>query len=271
MPLTSYYSVVRYVPDVIRDEGINIGVLLEAGTNGNRQVVHSFTESFQRAAKIDPYLNTAALERSISNVIEQIVIAADAITLDELATHHSAGKIQITQPRLTLADNIETELQELFEQFVWEEREERQRGVTEVKLRQKVVQALFHSGIDERTIRVNRPSDPVKVRGRRFSHTFDVSVQINGHPDFVRCLSFDVEHHTEKLESAKALIFDNSDIKAHDESVGVYSILYPPKIRATERLESFLEARAILRDQHIPAFDFDVSEEKDGFIRAVTR
>lgn len=271
MPLTSYYSVVRYVPDVIRDEGINIGVLLEAGINGDRQFAHSFTESFHRAAKIDPYLNTAALERSIRNALDQILLAADGLTLNELAARHSGGKVQITQPRLTLAEDIDAELRELFEQFVWEDHEEKRRGLTEVKLRQRVMKTLFHSGIDERKIRVNRPSDPVRVKGKRFSHTFDMSVQANGHPDFIRCLSFDVEHHIEKLESAKALVFDNLDIKSQNGLVGVYSILYPPKIRAAERRESFLEARAILQDQKIPAFDFDLPEEKERFIRAIKR
>jgi DUF3037 family protein len=269
MPLSSYYSVVRYVPDVIRDEGINIGVLLEAGTNGDRRFVHSFTENFQRAAKIDPYLNTAALERNIKNSIEQIIIAADGLTLDELAARHSGSKIQITQPRFTLVENIDTELRELFHQFVWQDREERKQGITEVKLRQRVMQALFHSGIDEKRVRVNKPSDPVKVRGKRFSHTFDMSVQANGHPDFIRCLSFDVEHHTEKVESAKALIFDNHDIKAQNERVRVYSILYPPKTRVAERRDSFVEALAILRDQKIPAFDFATPEDKDRFIRSL--
>lgn len=271
MPLTSYYSVVRYVPDIIRDEGINIGILLEAGTNGDREFAYSFTESFQRAAKIDPHVKTTALEKIIRSAIEQIVIAAGDHTLEELATRHAGGKIQITQPRLTLAENIDAELQELFDQFVWEDRDERRQGVTEVKLRQRVVQALFHGGIEETKVRVNKPTDPVEVRGKKFNHTFDMSVQANGHPDFIKCLSFDVEHHAEKIESAKALIFDNFDIKSQDESVGVYSILYPPKIRAAERHQSFLEARAILRDQSIPTFDFDVPEEQNRFIRAVKR
>jgi hypothetical protein len=269
MPLTSYYSVVRYVPDVIRDEGINIGVLLEAGTNGDRHFAHAFVESFQRAAKIDPYVNTPALEKVISNAIEQIIIAADGVTLDELAARHSGGKIQITQPRLTLIENIDTEVRELYEQFVWEDREERKQGVTEIKLRQRVVQALFHSGIDEKKVKVNKPSDPVRINGKTLTHSFDMCVQSNGRPDFIRCLSFDVQHHTEKVNEAKALIIDASDIRAEHKSVGVYSVLYPPKTKVAERRESFLEARAILLDRKIPAFNFDVPEEKEAFVRTV--
>lgn len=272
MSLPSYYSIVRYVPDIIRDEGVNIGVILETGTNGDRQVIHSFTESFHRAAKIDPFLNAVVLERTIGHTINQLKETSETLSLDQLAERHSGGKVQLTQPRLTLIESLEEELRELYEQFVWEEREARRQGVTDVKLRQKVVRALFHvEGLTPEKIKVNNKSEPVRVEGSKFNHTFDMSVQLNGRPDFIRLLSFDVEHHQEKLESAKALVFDASDILETQRHIGVYSVIYPPKSRIAVRNESFLEAKAILNDRHIPTFDFDEERDVNRFLRTLTQ
>ena len=272
MSLTGYYSVVRYVPDIIRDEGVNIGVVLQVGANGDRNVLSHFTENFQRAAKIDPYLTTNILERNVRHALDQIVEESESLELGQIITNHSGGKIQFTQPRLTLVEesNIEQEIQELYEQFVWEETEARKIGVTETKLRQRVVAALRREGINGERVKVNRPSDPVKIKGKRFHHTFDMSIQLNGQPDFIRCLSFDVEHHESKLESAKALIFDATDIREQGGDVGVMSILYPPKTQhVAERMESFKQAQAILKDQQVPAFNFEAQSDWNALLRAL--
>jgi hypothetical protein len=272
MSLTGYYSVVRYVPDIIRDEGVNIGVVLQVGVEGESNVVYHFTENFQRAAKIDPDLTTNILERNVRHALDQIIEESESLELDQIITNHSGGKIQFTQPRLTLVEesNIKQEIRELYEQFVWEEIEARKIGVTETKLRQKVVAALRREGINGERVKVNRPSDPVRIKGRRFNHTFDMSIQLNGHPDFIRCLSFDVEHHESKLESAKALIFDATDIRANRDDVRVMSILYPPKTQhIAERMESFKEAQAILQDERIPAFNFEADSDWNALLRAL--
>jgi len=274
MPLTSFYSIVRYVPNLIRDEGINIGVVLEIGSNGRRTIAHQFTENFQRAAKIDPFIRTSVLERNVKNAVDQILGELDSLSLSRVIESHGGGKIQFTPPRLTLVDHdsIEQEISELYDQFVWEDREARHQGISDIKLRQKVVSTLYRvDGLDPEKVKVNTKNQPVEVRGDRFNHKFDLSVQFNGRPDFVRLLSFDVEHHLEKLESAKALVFDASDIEAAKQHIGVYSVLYPPKSKVAARRESFLEAQAILRDREIPAFDFNDEQDIAKFVRALRK
>jgi tRNA(Ser,Leu) C12 N-acetylase TAN1 len=273
MPLTSFYSIVRYVPDLVRDEGINIGVVLEVGVNGQRSVAHHFTENFQRAAKIDPFLGTVILERNVKNAIEQIKEELEDKTLKRVIEIHGSGKIQFSQPRLTLVDHdsIQQEINELYEQFVWEERESKKLGVTETKLRQKVIKTLLHEGINGERVRVSRPSEPIEVKGRRFNHSFDMSVQFNGHPDFIKCISFDVENHLMKRDIAKALTFDAQDIHAGDSDVRVMSVLYPPTKQIKEREPSFLEALAILADQKIPAFNFAAERERDRLLHTLKK
>lgn len=269
MSLTSYYSIVRYVPDVLRDEGINIGVILEAGLNGDRQVAFRFTESFQRAAKIDPFLSTQALERTIQSALDQILGRFSDSTLEQVAASHSGGKIQFTEPRLTLVDNLESEIAELYGQFVWDDAEHRHVGVGERTLRKDVAELLITSGINPDQFTVKTPTRPIRVKGRKFQHSFDVRVQLNGHPDYLRCISFDVDNHLEKLESTKALIFDARDVRDADSDAKVMSILYPPKTPERAHQESFGEAQAILKYQKIPAFNFDRPDDKEDFLKTV--
>jgi hypothetical protein len=98
-----------------------------------------------------------------------------------------------------------------------------------------------------------------------------VSVRLNGHPDYIRCISFDVDNHLEKLESAKALVFDAKDIKESDKTAGVLSVLYPPKMPDAEHRTSFGEAKAILLDQKIPAFNFDLPDDQGKLLAELAK
>lgn len=270
MSITSRYCVVRYVPDVIRDEGINIGVLLETGNNGDRRTLARFTENFQRAARLDPFLKGSALERTIKNAIDQIYHETDALDLNELVANYSGGKIQLTHPRATLVDDLEIELAELYEQFIVDDREERHHGKADPTLRKEVREILAARGINGERVRFSNSKEPIRVKGRKTRHSFDMSIQVNHHQDFIRCISFDVEHYLEKLDTTKALVYDARDIHAVDSGTGVLSILYPPKTHEEELPNTlFAEAQAILKDEKIPAFNFDSSEEIEELIERI--
>src|SRR5438128_269598 len=167
MPLKSYYCVIRYVPDLIRDEGINIGVALEANSNGEKIKQFHFAESFQRAAKLDPFMKSSALERTIKIAIEQIMRESEVLNLEELIGNFSGGKIQFTEPRLTLVDNIADEVSDLFAQFVFDDKEERHHGKADPTLRREVREVLAQHGTNGNRLKVSTHREPSRDKGNR--------------------------------------------------------------------------------------------------------
>jgi hypothetical protein len=270
MPLRSQYCVVRYVPDVVRDEGVNIGVVLETGANGNRASVCKFAESLNRAAKLDPSLKSSAIERVIKGALEQINRDADDLSLEELVANFSGGRIQLTKPRVTVIENIQQELTELFGMFVIDEREERHHGKTEPILKKEVRQALMRHGIESERVRYSTTRQRLTLSGRHASHSFDMSVKVNNHEEYVECISFDVENYAAKLDATKVLVYDSKDIKAEHTGIDIISILYPPKTQSgREPQRMFTEAQTILRDEGLETFNFDVAAEKGRLLERI--
>jgi len=110
------FSLVRYVPDPVKNEFVNIGVLLraEAGSPLVR-----FTRDWARVRCIDPDADIALLE-----AMENDLRRADAgnssgvpslmKTIEDSFSH----QIQITEPKGCLADNAAAELDRLLELYV---------------------------------------------------------------------------------------------------------------------------------------------------------
>lgn len=256
MPITCFYSIVRYVPDVIRGESVNIGVVVEAKDKGNKIKEFKFTERFNRAAKIDPHLNVSALEQVAQHALEQIRVEAQGMELNDLVANYSGGKIQLTQPRLTIVDDLEREVNELYDQFIVDEKEGRRHGVTDPILKKEVKEILAKHGFKSDKLRFHSSKDPVAVNGKRATHTFDISVQVNSHYDFIRCISFDVEDYLTKISATKVLAYDAKDVKEKHKRAEVISILHPPqRFSGKERNRAFNEARLILKDEDVPVFN----------------
>jgi hypothetical protein len=270
MSLKGYYCIVRYVPDLVRNEGVNIGIALEIQDQDEKTKHFHFAESFQRAAKIDPFLKTAALEKTIKGSIEQMVKESEILDLDGLISNYSGGRVQLGEPRFALLDDVAGEMKGLFEQFVIDEKEERHHGKTEPILKKEVRETLRRVGINGDRVRYATNKEPVFIAGKIARHSFDMSVSVNHHQDFIRCISFDVEHYNTKLDAAKVLVYDTRDIKEKTESAEVVSILYPPKVHVGRKPQAlFNEALLILSDEGIPSFNFDSRQDRDKFIERI--
>jgi hypothetical protein len=124
--------------------------------------------------------------------------------------------------------------------------------IADPTLRREVREVLAQHGINGNRLRVGTHKEPIRVRGNKAKHLFDMSIRVNHNEDFIRCISFDVEHYSSKLDAAKALIYDCKDIKTVNTTAEVISILYPPKTHEGETpKELFAEAQGILRDEKV--------------------
>jgi hypothetical protein len=123
------YSVVRYVPSVVRDEAINLGVLLE--TDNPPGLYLRFLGAMSRVRRRHPDANLLAL-RHLSEHFQKLEHEADpdqpvfdfakspGVTLDILHKGSVDTTFQVTAPRATVGDDPIAELDEVFELFVAE-------------------------------------------------------------------------------------------------------------------------------------------------------
>lgn len=118
------FFLVRYVPDIVKGEFVNIGVLLreartEAGAGPPMRV--RFTRDWSRVRCMDAQADVALLEDLEQEITERLAAGPTerepASLLAVLETSLS-NSIQMTAPRAALAENLATELEQLMRLYV---------------------------------------------------------------------------------------------------------------------------------------------------------
>jgi hypothetical protein len=111
------FSLIRYVPDVVKGEFANIGVVLrEAGGDG---AVVRFTRDWARVRCMDADVDVALLEALESEIAERVRgVEANGKTLLEMMEESLSNSVQMTEMRGTLAENVATEMESLMRMYV---------------------------------------------------------------------------------------------------------------------------------------------------------
>ena len=116
------FFLIRYVPDVVKGEFVNIGVLLREAVSKGSQPLLRFTRDWARVRCIDPDADIALLESLEAEIaarvdIEQAVASGIRPILTILQDSLS-NSIQITEPRACLAESRSLELDQLMRLYV---------------------------------------------------------------------------------------------------------------------------------------------------------
>jgi hypothetical protein len=125
------FFLIRYVPDVVKGEFINIGVVLrearpealtdpEAARTSVTQV--RFTRDWRRVRCIDPDADTGLLESFEDEITSVLISEASGpvppTPLLSLLSDTLSNSIQITEPRATLAESFARELDDLMQLYI---------------------------------------------------------------------------------------------------------------------------------------------------------
>lgn len=114
------FFLIRYVPDVVKGEFANIGVLLREAGNGERAVVR-FTRDWSRVRCLDADADIGlleALESEIAARLQTAVSARDPKTVLEVLEDTLSNSVQMTEARASLAENFSAELDQLMKMYV---------------------------------------------------------------------------------------------------------------------------------------------------------
>jgi len=114
------FSLIRYVPDVVKGEFANIGVLLrEAGGSGGEV---RFTRDWSRVRCIDPHADTEMLESLEAELSARLAggveLKVNAKPVLETLEDSLSNSVQLTEMRGTLTENLPAEMEQLMRMYV---------------------------------------------------------------------------------------------------------------------------------------------------------
>ncbi len=115
------FYLIRYVPDVVKGEFANIGVLLrEAGRNDSAVV--RFTRDWSRVRCMDADADIGLLEALEGEIGARLRIAGDAATgikpVMEILEDTLANSVQMTEMKACLAESLPAEIEQLMKMYV---------------------------------------------------------------------------------------------------------------------------------------------------------
>jgi hypothetical protein len=125
------FSLLRYVPDPVRNEFVHIGVLLRAGQTGGsssgaeRRVLGvKFTADWRRVRCLDPEADTEMLEALEAELRRRFATEPEGNLMHVLEDSFS-NCVQMSESRAYLAESVEAGMDELMRLYVEPQRRER--------------------------------------------------------------------------------------------------------------------------------------------------
>jgi hypothetical protein len=112
------FSLIRYVPDVVKGEFANIGVVLREA--GRQEAVVRFTRDWSRVRCMDAEADVALLESLEAELGARLQTAPLSNTKPvlEVLEDSLSNSVQITAMRATLAENLPAEMEQLMRMYV---------------------------------------------------------------------------------------------------------------------------------------------------------
>ena len=118
------FFLVRYVPDIVKGEFVNIGVLLrEASSNpdASQPIKVKFTRDWSRVRCMDASADLSLLEDLEQEIARRLATGPserEPASLLAVLEASLSNSIQMTEPRASLAENLTTELEQLMRLYV---------------------------------------------------------------------------------------------------------------------------------------------------------
>lgn len=158
---------IRYVPDPVRAEFINIGVLLrEAGRPESAQV--RFTKDWSRVRCMNPDADVEALE-GLETAIRRALETDDQATLKKFEESFSQ-QVQLSAPKACLSESLPAEMEQAMRLFVDRQKRERVtrlkgRAAIYARMRDEFERAKVWDLMNKRiaAAKYTRPGDPLRI------------------------------------------------------------------------------------------------------------
>jgi hypothetical protein len=215
MHIKGYYSLVRFVPDAFRGEGVNLGVLLLCP---DQQFLDwRFTTNHQRARRFFRYEADAerlrVLERGLSKRLEEERRnLLDQRRLGDFVSRHQ-DVLQMTDLRTSAVSDPQAELSRLFSRLV--EPEEGAAGIRQAmnahQVRMYTASKLQAAGVLPKL----QTDVELPARYRTSPYRFTFGYQNGGPYKLIHTTSFAYKEPNEGCERALVLLGEIDDVITH--------------------------------------------------------
>ena len=260
------FFLVRYVPDPIKNEFVNIGVVLrEAGQPETARV--RFTRDWSRVRCVDPEADTGMLEALENEVRERLSSGAAETALMMKSLEDSfSNMLQITEPKACLADSIPAEIEQLSRMYI---ESRKQRGVRRASGRQALATSIRRQfeavgvwSVMRKRIQAamyTRPGDPLRI---------DCGYRPNGIIRMFHAVSLEGD-----LEAAKVLSFSAPQMiegvaRVENATLELTAIVEPLRGLLGKKSEEILSGGA--EQDRIEQYRFGVETMERNQIRVMT-
>ena len=191
------FFLVRYVPDPVKNEFVNIGVLLREAEHPEGAVVR-FTKDWSRVRCVDPDADTAMLEALEAEVRRKLL--EDGQPVMKMLEDSFSNTLQITEPKACLAESIPAELEQLMALYVETHKREGMvrrtgRAAIHARMRTEFERAGVWDLMRKRiaVASYTRPGDPLRIdcgyRPNRVIRMFH-AVSLDGDSELSKVLAF---------------------------------------------------------------------------------
>jgi len=230
------FFLLRYVPDAVKDEFVNIGVVVvENGTSGASFSDLRFTSDWRRVKCLDPDADIEMLEALEPDLRARLAETADRDRILHVLKDSFSGALQLSPGKACLAESPQEELRRLATMYL--EPRRREGESREAAGRQLIVQRMrdaFESAgvwkLMRKRIAVSqytRPGDPLKIDcGYRPNGVVKLfhAVSLATDVDSAKVLAFTYPQIAEgiaRLEQAKAELtaIVEDDLDQNDEPI----------------------------------------------------
>ncbi|MGD0115994.1 MAG: DUF3037 domain-containing protein [Dehalococcoidia bacterium] len=233
----NYYSIIRYVPEPLRGEQINVGVIAvsRAGTSGRAKFPRRWTRAKQFGKEDVTFLGdfSRSLNRQLADQLS-LFDGPGRWNLDRLEklSGEWSNSIQISEPRASTLP-LDQLLEDIYVSFVKEpsaqRRELRDRRVAANEVIRAAKKALRESYGQVQAEQLVKPRD--FIDGRYGQYKFDLVIR-NQIPLFAaEGLSFEVPESADLERDVHALAWAIDDVLPGKESLKLAVIALPPKGR----------------------------------------
>jgi hypothetical protein len=113
------FFLVRYVPDVVKGEFVNIGVVLRPAGAGAAETRVRFTREWSRVRCMDAEADTTLFEALEGEIVDRLRLGeADTKPVMTLLEDTLSNSLQISEARAVLAESLEAEMTQLMRMYV---------------------------------------------------------------------------------------------------------------------------------------------------------
>ncbi len=227
------FAVVKFVPDLLRNEPINVGILARY----DRRLTLRIIPRFGRVKSIAQLEDTDSLETAL-DFLRSTIDRTQALDIETIV-EKSTGMIRFSDQCAALVYDPSEYIDEQYEDLVGANAPPRSHlGMNAVAVKDRVRRLTTQRGVD-----VTRFAIPTQrqFQGQTGSHKFDYGFK-NGHTTLVKALSLQNEPRY-ALREVRDLGYASLDMRNESSDTQIAAIIAPP----IEQNGLYDQAMAILR------------------------